>query len=137
MTRKNFKYEDTHRKVNGRKQKYCIKCHEWKFEREFSKDRSSIDGLDMRCRDCARLHEQDLHRIAIRKRKVTAYLRFKDRHRTVNRVKQKLCTNCGEWKEENEYYKNSAVRDGLMGKCKECTYNLTGKKKSKVKRQKR
>jgi hypothetical protein len=136
MTGKYFSYEDTHRKVNGRKQKYCIKCHEWKYEREFGKDRSSMDGLDMRCKDCAKLYAQELHRKATRKRKVTAYIRFKDRHRTVNRVKQKLCTNCGEWKEENEYYKNSAARDGLMGRCKECTYNLTRKKKAKVKRKK-
>ena len=129
MTMKNFRYEDTHRKVNGRKQKYCIKCHEWKYEREFGKDQSSIDGLDMQCRDCAKIHAQELLRIATRKRKKTAYIRFKDRHRTVNRVKQKLCTTCGEWKELNEYYKNSAQRDGLMGRCRECIYNLTGKKK--------
>lgn len=136
MTRKYYTYEDTHRKVNGRKQKYCIKCHEWKVEREFSKDQSSMDGLDMRCRDCARSHAQDLHRIATRKRKVTVYIGFKDRHRTVSGVKQKLCTNCGEWKKLNEYYKSSAQKDGLMGRCKECTYNPTGNKKSKVKRKK-
>ena len=136
MTMKYFSYEYTHRKVNGRKQKYCIKCHEWKYEREFSKDRSSRDGLDVRCRDCAKLHAQELLRRATRKRKAIAYIRFKDRHRTVNRVKQKLCTTCGEWKELNEYYKNSAARDGLMGRCRECTYNPTGRKKSKVKRKK-
>ena len=134
MTGKYFRYEDTHRKVNGHKQKYCIKCHEWKFEREFGKDRSGRDGLDMRCKDCAKLHAQELHRRATRKRKVTAYIRFNDRHRSVNRVKQKLCTTCGEWKELNEYYKNSATKDGLMGRCRECTYNSARKKKSKAKR---
>jgi len=132
MTRKYYKYEETHRKVNGRKQKYCIKCHEWKVEREFSKDRSSRDGLDMRCRDCARLHAQARYRKATRKKKVTVYLRFKDRHRVVNRVKQKLCTKCGKWKKQNEYYKSSAERDGLMGRCKECTYK-PGKKSRKKK----
>jgi hypothetical protein len=139
MTGKYLRYEDTHRKVNGRRQKYCIKCHEWKFEREFSKDRSSRDGLDMRCKECAKLHAQELHMRATRKRrKITAYISFKDRHRTVNRVKQKLCTMCGEWKELNEYYKNSAARDGLMGRCKECayTYSPTSRRKLKVKRKK-
>ena len=137
MTRKYFRYEDTHRKVNGRKQTYCIKCHECKVEREFGKDRSSRDGLDMRCKDCAKLHAQELHMRATRKRrKVTAYIRFKDRHRTVNRVKQKLCTTCGEWKELNEYYKNSATRDGLMGRCKECIYSPTSRRKLQAKRKK-
>jgi hypothetical protein len=129
MTGKYFRYEDTHRKVNGRRQKYCVKCHEWKYEREFSKDRSSRDGLDMLCRYCARLHAQELHRRATRKRKVTAYLKFKDRHRTVNRVKQKLCTRCGEWRELNEYYRNIAARDGLMGICRKCIYSRAKKKK--------
>ena len=137
MARKYFRYEDTHRKVNGRKQKYCIKCHEWKVEREFGKDRSGRDGLDMRCKDCAKLYAQELHRKATRKRrKVTAYIRFKDRHRSVNRVKQKLCTTCGEWKEENEYYKNCATRDGLMGRCKECIYSPTSRRKLQAKRKK-
>ena len=129
MTRKYHKYEETHREVDGRKEKYCTTCYTWKDQREFNIDRSGKDGLDMRCRDCARLHAQELYRKATRKKKVTVYIRFKDRHRTVNRVKQKLCTKCGEWKELNEYYKNSAQRDGLMGKCKKCTYNLTVKKK--------
>jgi hypothetical protein len=142
MTGKYLKYEHTHRKVNGRRQKYCIKCHEWKFVRKFSKDPSTKDGLDMRCKDCAKVHAQELLMRATRKRrkrrerKVTAYIRFKDRHRTVNRVKQKLCTACGQWKELNEYYKNSASRDGLMGRCRECAYNPTSKKKSKAKRKK-
>jgi hypothetical protein len=138
MTGKCFGYEHTHRKVNGRKQKYCIKCHEWRVEREFDKDPSSRDGLDVRCNDCAKLHAQDLHRIATRKRKVTAYISFKGRHRTVNGVKQKLCTTCGEWKELTEYYKNSASRDGLMGRCRKCAYKYspTSMRKLQEKRKK-
>ena len=122
MTKKYYKYEETHRKVNGRKQKYCTKCHEWKVEREFSIDRSNKDGLDMRCRDCARLLAQARYRKSIKRKKVLVYLRFKDRHRVVNRVKQKLCTKCGKWKKEIEYYKSISEKDGLMCRCKECIY---------------
>jgi len=30
MTKRYNKYEETHREVDGRKEKFCIKCHEWK-----------------------------------------------------------------------------------------------------------
>lgn len=130
MTKKYYKYEETHRKVNGRKQKFCTKCETWKVEREFSKDQSNRDGLDIRCRDCARVYAQARYRKSTKKKKVIVYLRFKDRHRIVNRVKQKLCTKCGKWKKEIEYYKSCAEKDGLMCRCKECLYK-PGKKSRK------
>ena len=122
MTRKYYKYEETHRKVNDRKQKYCTKCEKWKGESEFSIDRSNKDGLDMRCRDCARVHAQARYRKSIKRKKVIVYLRFQDRHQVVKRVKQKLCTKCGKWKKEIEYYKSNSEKDGLMSRCKKCTY---------------
>jgi len=127
MTRKYHKYEETHRKVNGRKQKYCTKCEKWKGESEFSIDRSNRDGLDMRCRDCARVHAQARYRKYRKRKKVIVYLRFKDRHRVVKGVKQKLCTKCGKWIKEIEYYKSSAEKDGLMSRCKKCTYKAAKK----------
>ena len=130
MTKKYYKYEETHRKVDGRKQKFCPKCETWKVEREFSKDRSNRDGLCIRCRDCARVHAQARYKKSTKKKKVIVYLRFKDRHRVVNRVKQKLCTKCGKWKKQIEYYKSCAERDGLMSRCKECLYK-PGKKSRK------
>jgi hypothetical protein len=123
MTRKYYKYEETHREVNGRKEKYCTKCNEWKDESEFNIDRSSMDGLDMRCRNCSRVHAQARYRKSTKKKKVKVYLRFKDRHRLIRGVKQKLCTKCGKWKNQIEYYKSISEEDGLMGSCKKCTYN--------------
>jgi len=136
MTRKYYKYEETHREADGRKQKFCIKCFTWKDQSEFNIDRSNRDGLDMRCRDCARLLGQARYRKATKKKKIIVYLRFKDRHRLIRGVKQKLCTKCGKWKKQNEYYKSSSEEDGLMCRCRECTYKPAKKKKSKVKRKK-
>jgi hypothetical protein len=131
MTRKYYKYEETHREVEGRKQKYCTKCHEWKGESEFSIDRSSMDGLDMRCRDCARVHAQARYKKATKKKKVIVYLRFKDRHRVIKGVKQKLCTKCGKWIKEIEYYTSSAEKDGLMSRCRKCTYKPAKKSRKR------
>jgi hypothetical protein len=135
MTRKYHKYEETHREVDGRKQKYCVKCLTWKDFREFNKDRSSPDGLDMHCRDCTRAHGRARYRKAAKKKKITLYLRYNDRHRTVRGVKQKLCTKCNKWKKQSEYYKSKSEKDGLMVSCRECTYK-PNKKKSKAKRKK-
>lgn len=131
MTRKYYKYAETHREVDGQKQKYCTKCNEWKDESEFNVDRSNKDGLDMRCRDCARVHAQARYRKSTKKKKVKEYLRFKDRHRLVKGIKQKLCTKCGKWKKEMEYYKSTSERDGLMGKCKKCTYDPAKKSRKR------
>ena len=76
----------------------------------------------MRCRDCARVHSQARYRKSKKRKKVKVYLRFKDRHRVIKSVKQKLCTKCGKWKKEIEYYKSSSEKDGLMSRCKKCTY---------------
>ena len=127
MKKKYYKYEETHRKVNGRKQKYCTKCEKWKGESEFSIDRSNRDGLDMRCRGCARIHSQARYRKSRKRKMVIGYLRFKDRHRVIKRVKQKLCTKCGKWIKEIEYYKSNAEKDGLMCRCKKCTYKPSKK----------
>ena len=136
MTRKYYKYAETHREVDGRKQKYCIKCYTWKDMREFNKDRSNTDGLNMNCQDCSRARGRARYRRAVKKKKIKVYLRYNDRHRTVRGVKQKLCTKCNKWKKQSEYYKCRSEKDGLMGKCRECTYKPGKKKKSKVKRKK-
>ena len=40
-----FRYEETHRTVDGVKQKRCTKCKKWKDESKFGKDRYGKDGL--------------------------------------------------------------------------------------------
>jgi chromosome segregation ATPase len=48
---------------------------------------------------------------------------YKQRHRTVDGVRQKLCQKCKEWKPESKFHKNSSSKDGLAGSCKVCKNN--------------
>jgi 5-methylcytosine-specific restriction endonuclease McrA len=34
---------------------------------------------------------------------------------------KKQCNKCGEWKPRADFYRDSAARDGLHGRCKECS----------------
>lgn len=49
---KDQKYANTHRIVDGVKQKLCRKCREWKPETEFHKNASCKDGLAVSCKTC-------------------------------------------------------------------------------------
>lgn len=118
MTKRYYKYAETHRTVRGRKQKYCTTCKQWKDESEFRKDRAKRDGLRIRCRNCDDAYEQEYrrkHRGDVRK-----YLSFEERHRIVDGVKQKLCGGCKQWKDESDFYRNRSSKDGLEFKCIEC-----------------
>jgi hypothetical protein len=123
--RRNLRYEDRHRVVNGVKEKLCTKCGEWKKESEYYKQRSSRDGLLGQCKECG--NGQAGKRLERTKKEARRNLRYEDRHRVVNGVKEKLCTKCGEWKKESEYYKHRSSRDGLSVQCKRCSYKATKK----------
>ena len=45
VTRRNFKYEESHRVFGGVKQKRCRKCRRWKAEREFQRSSATKDKL--------------------------------------------------------------------------------------------
>ncbi len=123
--RKRFGYEECHRVVNGAKEKLCGKCRKWKGESQFYKCRSSKDGLQWTCKDCeskyVRKHYEQI------KKAGREYLRYEDRHRVVKGIKQKLCSKCKRWKNESDFYKNRATKDGLDSRCKKCSYKPTGK----------
>lgn len=126
MTKKYYRYKDSHRTVRGVKEKRCPICEKWKPESDFSKDRARKDGLRSRCKECNREYERKLLR---KKRKGDArqYLRFEDRHRTVRGVQQKLCIRCKEWRNESEFHKSRRLRDGLSLRCKGCSYKPINK----------
>jgi hypothetical protein len=54
-------------------------------------------------------------------------LRYEERHRVVNSVREKLCIQCGEWKDESLFARDPNSRDGLVAWCKECV-NKTRRK---------
>ena len=116
-----LRYEDRHREIRGFKEKLCSHCKKWKYQSEFHKNSRSKDGLKLWCKECGRKRYE---RIKIGARK---YLRFEDRHRVVNGVKEKLCRKCSKWKAESEFYNNKSARDGLNELCKKCSYKAAKK----------
>ncbi len=134
MTKKYYSYEETHRSIKGRKQKYCTKCKKWKArsKSEFRQDSSKKDGLRIWCKECDITHERERYRKNRRKRKnVRQYLRYEQRHRAVNRVKEKLCTKCRRWKKESDFYKDRSTKDGLAARCRKCSYKVAHKSRKK------
>jgi len=113
---KRIRYEECHRVVNGTKQKLCCRCKQWKKESLFHRSRKSRDGLQWQCKEC------QSRRLERRRRGARRYLRFEDRHRVVNGIKQKLCRKCNRWKSESAFYRNRSGRGGLAAQCRKCSY---------------
>ena len=125
MTKRYYKYGETHRTANGVKQKLCTKCKKWKDESQFCTSRKSKDGLQWRCRNCESKYTRKYYE---RNRKgARRNLRHEDCHRVINWVKEKLCTKCKKWKKESEYYKHRSTKDGLSNPCKKCTDKAASK----------
>lgn len=120
MTKRYYKYKETHRTVFGRKQKYCTKCEKWKAQDKFGIDHAKRDGLKIHCRECDRAYALELCRKYRKGKKARIYLRSEERHRIVKGVRQKLCCICKQWKDESHYYSNRALKDGLSLSCKDC-----------------
>jgi hypothetical protein len=51
--RRNLRYEECHRIVDGVREKLCVKCRKWKRESGFYKSRARKDGLTARCQKCS------------------------------------------------------------------------------------
>jgi hypothetical protein len=64
------------------------------------------------------------------------YYKCEKTHQTVNGVKLKRCTKCKRWKEESEFCKDRARKDGLKIYCKSCNnlyaFELRRKRKKPV-----
>ena len=50
--KKYYAYEQSHRVVDGVKEKRCRKCGKWKPESKFYKQSKHKDGLANRCKEC-------------------------------------------------------------------------------------
>lgn len=127
--KKYLRYEDRHRIVNGIKQKLCSKCSIWKAESGFSTDRSRKDGLDSSCKDCS--HKATGKSYKPKQQSVRKNLRYEERHRIVDGVKQKYCRKCKKWKSEQEFYRDKSKKDGLQYRCQKCSYKPVKKFRKK------
>jgi len=123
--RKRFRYDERHRVVKGTKEKLCSKCRIWKVESQFRKIRSSKDGLNWRCKECE--YEYDRKRYERIRKTGRRNLRYEERHRTVGEVKQNFCRECNRWNNESEFYRKRSKKDGLDGRCKNCSSKASGK----------
>jgi hypothetical protein len=109
-----LRYEERHRTVRGSREKLCSRCKKWKTEDDFSRHSKSRDGLSFSCKECDRKRYEPNRKTGRR------YLRYEERHRVVDGVKQKRCSTCKRWKARSDFYKDSRYKDGLEGRCKKC-----------------
>jgi len=98
--------------------KQCTKCKKLKSKSEFSKNRNNKDGLSLLCKKCSR--EYSRRRYRKNRGTVKKYIRYEERHRTIDGVKQKRCTKCKKWKDESKFGKDRYGKDGLGYDCKDC-----------------
>ncbi len=123
--KKYIRYEESHRAIDGVKQKRCLKCEKWKDESKFGMDRSRKNGLKYWCKDCERADNRE--RYKKEGKGLKTYYRYEERHRVVDGVKQKRCSRCKRWKAESDFYKKRQHKDGLAGWCKKCANKATNK----------
>jgi len=45
---------------------------------------------------------------------------------------EKICFRCGSWKPLTEFYAHGGMKDGLLGKCKDCTKADSAKRESRI-----
>jgi len=129
MTKRFRSYEESHRTVGGVKQKLCCRCKKWKDESLFHRNRRTKDGLQWQCKECeSKYARKRYNRIRKTGRK---NLRYEQRHRIVNGSKQKFCRKCKRWKSETGFYKDRSEKDGLIDRCKKCSYKPAEKSRKK------
>ncbi len=127
--KKHFRYEESHRTIDGVKQKRCTKCKKWKDESKFGKDRYGKDGLGHDCKDCVRAYKRE--RYKEEGKGLKTYYRYEECHRVVDGVKQKRCRRCKRWKAESDFYKLRSNKEGLSFWCKECANKAASKARKK------
>ena len=127
--KKYFVYEESHRTIDGVKQKRCPKCKKWEKESKFGKKSRQKDGLSYLCKDCGRADMRERYKKDGKGLKT--YYRYEECHRVVEGVKQKRCRRCKSWKTESEFYKDRSCKDGLQSWCKACANKATNKSHKK------
>ncbi len=102
--------------------KRCTKCKKRKGKAEFHKDSSSKDGLSCWCKKCV----HDYNRRSYRKKKggrVRRLLKYEQRHRIVDGIKEKRCSRCRKWRAEADFTKDPRYKGGRVCQCKKCVWD--------------
>jgi len=94
--------------------KTCPRCEITKDEREFSKNRKRIDGLQCYCKKCNRLHQIK----SIENKPGRELKRKLETEKRANGLK--VCTKCGIEKKVSEFHKHKRMKDGYKSECKKC-----------------
>ena len=129
MAKRRYSYEESHRTVNGIKQKHCTKCEKWKDESKFAGNAGCQDGLNSWCRECFRKWGRKYYRRD--GKPVKRFYTYEETHRAVGGVKEKRCRRCKKWKAESDFYKDLRYKDGLVGRCKKCSDRATKESRKK------
>lgn len=93
------------------KTKICSKCKKEKDIKEFSKDRTTKDGLRYWCKECVSKYNKEFHQKNKEKHTDKYY-------QNLNGTKR--CFKCGEVKDISKFSKNRTKKDGLHNRCKQC-----------------
>lgn len=110
----------------------CTKCKQEKPLSEFSKHRSTKDGLRYMCKDCANkaFREYCKQKIALAKFNNSVNNNIKPINPNLYEAKTRFCPKCNQFKNLTEFNKNKSCKDGLQGYCRDCQATLNGSLKS-------
>lgn len=89
------------------KNKQCTKCKEEKPLTEFSKNKSTPDGLQYHCKECHNKYVK------------VNYHELKSRPKT--EINEKKCSTCKKTKSISEFYDDPSKNDGKRSQCIKCT----------------
>jgi len=100
--------------------KKCSKCLKILLLNQFYKDKNKLSGYGSHCKEC-KTNETKERRLK--------YLNINKNSNTTLTI-SKICSGCKEIKLNDEFYKNSTIKDGLSLYCKKCVLINVQKQKS-------
>lgn len=62
------------------------------------------------------------------------YYKYEQAHRIANGVKQKLCPQCKNWKDESRFCTSRKSTDGLQWRCRDCESKYARKRYERIRK---
>ena len=101
--------------------KICKECKQEKDESEFSKDRTTKDGLRYRCKVCDSLFRNYVRNNPyIRGKQQNEDILKEEKEQQMKQEGKKQCNCCKQWKNLDDFYRNKNHKDGRSSTCKSC-----------------